>query len=95
MFQTDVESLIQLHAKEGEETDILRHFHWNCFYRGTTTHTEKSAMIFLYEKRQCYSLTCILFCDPVDGRPPGSSVHGSLQASSLERVARPFSRGSS
>ena len=34
-------------------------------------------------------------CDPVDCSPPGSSVHGILQARTLEWVAMPFSRGSS
>ena len=34
-------------------------------------------------------------CDPVDYSPPGSSVRGILQASVLERVAMPISRGSS
>ena len=34
-------------------------------------------------------------CDPADCGPPGSSVHGSLQARILEGVARPSSRGSS
>jgi len=34
-------------------------------------------------------------CGPVDGRPPGSSVHGPLQARILEWAAIPFSRGSS
>ena len=32
--------------------------------------------------------------DPIDCSPPGSSVHGILQASVLELVAIPFSRGS-
>ena len=36
-----------------------------------------------------------LFCDPVDCRPPDSSVHGILQARILEWVAIAFSRGSS
>ena len=31
----------------------------------------------------------------MDCRPPGFSVHGILQATILERVAVPFSRGSS
>ena len=35
------------------------------------------------------------FVTPVDGSPPGSSVHGILQARILEWVAIPFSRGSS
>ena len=34
-------------------------------------------------------------CDPVDFSPPGSSVHGILQARILEWVAISFSRGSS
>ena len=38
---------------------------------------------------------CLTLCDPVDGSPPGSSVHGILQARGLERVAIPFSRRSS
>ena len=33
--------------------------------------------------------------DPIDCHPPGSSVHGILQARILEWVAIPFSRGSS
>ena len=31
---------------------------------------------------------------PIDCSPPGSSVHGILQAKMLERVATPSSRGS-
>ena len=34
-------------------------------------------------------------CDSKDCNPPGSSVHGILQARILEWVAIPFSRGSS
>ena len=34
-------------------------------------------------------------CDPMDCRPPGSSVRGISQARMLEWVALPFSRGSS
>ena len=34
-------------------------------------------------------------CDPMDCSPPGSSVHGIIQAIILEWVAIPFSRGSS
>ena len=34
-------------------------------------------------------------CDPVDCSPPGSSVHGILQARILEWVSISFSRGSS
>ena len=38
---------------------------------------------------------CPTVCDPMDCSPPGSSVHGILQAKILEWVAIPFSRGSS
>ena len=38
---------------------------------------------------------CPTLCDPMDCRPPGSSVHGISQASILEWVAISFSRGSS
>ena len=48
------------------------------------------------------SFPCVLshcsrptLCDPMDYSPPGSSVHGILQARILERVAVSFSRGSS
>ena len=34
-------------------------------------------------------------CDPVDCSPPGSSIHGLLQARTLQWVAIPFSGGSS
>ena len=38
---------------------------------------------------------CPTLCSPVDFSPPGSSVHGILQAGILEWVAMPSSRGSS
>ena len=38
---------------------------------------------------------CLTLCNPMDCRPPGSSVHGILQARTLEWVAMPSSRGSS
>ena len=38
---------------------------------------------------------CPVLCDPLDSKPPGSSLHGILQARILEGVAIPFSRGSS
>jgi len=39
--------------------------------------------------------SCLTLCDPMDYSPPGSSVHGILQARILEWVAMPFSRRSS
>jgi len=37
----------------------------------------------------------LTLCDPMDCRPPDSSVHGDSPARILEWVAIPFSRGSS
>ena len=39
----------------------------------------------------CASLLqlCLIFCDPMDHSPPGSSVHGILQARTVEWVACP------
>ena len=39
--------------------------------------------------------SCPTLSDPMDCSPPGSSVHGILQARILEWIAMPFSRGSS
>ena len=35
--------------------------------------------------------SCPTLCDPIDCSPPGSSVHGILQARILEWIAMPFS----
>ena len=53
--------------------------------------------IHIYSKRESNTLTlvtqlCQTLCDPMDCNPPGSSVHGILQARILEWVAIPFSR---
>ena len=39
--------------------------------------------------------SCPTLCDPMNHSPPGSSVHGILQARTLVWVAIPFFRGSS
>ena len=39
--------------------------------------------------------SCLTLCNPMDRSPPGSSVHGILQARILEGVAMPVSRDSS
>ena len=35
--------------------------------------------------------SCPTLCDPIDGRPPGFSISGSLQARTLEWIAISFS----
>ena len=42
-----------------------------------------------------FALSCLTLCHPMDYSPPGSSVHGNLQARILELVAISFSRGPS
>ena len=42
-----------------------------------------------------FTQLCLTLCDPMDHSPQGSSVHGILQARTLEQVAMPSSRGSS
>ena len=52
--------------------------------------------VFLYACVHAKSLQlCPTLCNSVDCSPPGSSVHGSLQARILKWVAMPSSRGSS
>ena len=42
-----------------------------------------------------FTQSCLTLFNPMDVSPPGSSVHGVLQAKILEWVVIPFSRGSS
>ena len=51
--------------------------------------------IILYWKWIVVTQSCLTLYDPMNCSRPGSSVHGILQAKILERVAIPFSRGSS
>ena len=47
-------------------------------------------------RRTCVcSLLCLVLCDSMNSNPPGSSVHGIVQARILEWVAISSSRGSS
>ena len=47
------------------------------------------------KKKVFVAQSCPTLCDPVDCSPPGFSVHGILQARTLQWVAISFSRGSS
>ena len=56
----------------------------------------QNADFFLLPCTYACVLRCVLlFCNPMDCSPPGSSVSGILQARILEWVVIPFSRGSS
>ena len=62
---------------------LLTYWVWNT-HAHTHTHTHTNV-----------TQSCSTLCDPMDCSPPGSSLHGILQARILEWVAIPFSRGSS
>ena len=57
-------------------------------YEKYTLHKEWKVEVLVAQLR-------LTLCDPMDCSPPGSSVHGILQARILEWVAICFSRGSS
>ena len=59
------------------------------FYKNLSKH------VLLLNVKGLVTQSCLTLCDPVDCSPPGSSVHGILQARVLEWVAISFSRGSS
>ena len=57
-----------------------------CFLSSPESHKQSKVLV---------AQSCPTLCDPVDRSPPGSSVHGILQARILEWVAVPFSGRSS
>ena len=63
---------------------------------GTQAHGSESAeSITESEAKVVVAQSCLTLCDPMDCSPPGSSVHGILQARILEWVAISFWRRSS
>ena len=76
-----------------------------CFYRAkitmvwTKSHITKKALDAKSQGHMCMCSKSLQLCptlwDTMDCSPPGSSVHGILQARILEWVAVPSSRGSS
>ena len=63
---------------------------WTLISRGEVISTWKSMKVKVLVTQPCPTL-----CDPMDCGPPGSSVHGILQARVLEWLAIPSSRESS
>ena len=52
--------------------------------------------VFVFLNCMCCAQTlqsCLTLCDPMDHGPPGSSVHGTLQARILKWVVMPSSFG--
>ena len=60
---------------------------WSWLSRRQISYMMKNMLVLV-------SQACSILCDPMDCGPPGSSVHGILQARMLEWVAILFSRGS-
>ena len=81
--------------------DLIRFF--RCSIPGTWTLTESvtsvsshSLFTLLPVARVCACAQwCLTLCNPMGCSPPGSSVHGILQARILGWVATSYSRGSS
>ena len=65
---------------------------WTWLNDWAYTHT---AYISLSEWVSEVTQSCPTLCDPIDYIPPGSSIHGILQARILEWVAISYSRGPS
>ena len=75
-------------------------FYFNIFYIFISTYIFNYIYIYIY----MYTCVCVcvlvaqscsVLCDPIDCSPPGSSVHGMLQARILKWIAILFSKGSS
>ncbi|CAI9168991.1 unnamed protein product [Rangifer tarandus platyrhynchus] len=61
-------------------------------YKGRESGKEHIYNIYVKKVKVLVTQTCPTLCNPMDCSPPGSSVHGILQARILEWVAGPFSR---
>ena len=61
-------------------------------YDGIKWPWNKISVLFLPFSQFSRSVMSETLCDPMDCNPPGSSVHGILQAGILEWVANSFSR---
>ena len=65
------------------------------YFKMLDTQLFKCIFVHLFIWKVSVTQSCLTLCNPMDCCPPGSSVHGILQARILEWVAIPFSRGSS
>ena len=64
-------------------------------FRKQTYPLDEITRFFSHSLKVLVTQLCPILCDPVDCSPPGSSVHGILQARILKWVAISYSRGSS
>ena len=84
----------------GKESDITgqlsthKHGHINAFTESTKNSQYRITsrpMKFTYPAAAKSLQSCLTLCDPIDGSPPGSSIHRIFQARILEWVAIAFS----
>ena len=75
---------------------VLQDGTWLQIFPGTSPLIQPQSKMTMEVKEKVLVVhSCMTLCHPVDCSPPGSSVHGILQARILEWVAVSFSRGSS
>ena len=85
-----LKSLLQYHSLKAS---ILWH---SAFFMAQLSHPYMTTgKIMVCREEALVAESCLPLCAPMNCSPPGSSVHGVLQATILEWVAIPFSRGSS
>ena len=81
------------------QATVVKSQTWPSYWAHTQSHLRKN-FSFLKNSSICAPVkvlvaqSCPTPCNPIDCSPPGSSVHGILQARILEWVVIPFSRGS-
>ena len=77
-----------------KETLMYRTVLWTLWERERVGRFGRMALKHVFMQAKLLQ-SCPTLCNPIDGSPPSSSVHGILQARTLEWVAMPSSRGSS
>ena len=93
-MQVESRKITHMNLVSGQE-QRHRHREWTCGHSGEGEGRMQSE-IWLDINTLCVLVaqSWLTLCNPMDCSPPGSSVHGILQARTLEWVAMPFSRGS-
>ena len=65
---------------------------------GKAAYSRRKSFLYPWQNLACMRArslqSCPRLCNPLDCNPPGSSVHGILQARIREWAAMPYSRGS-
>ena len=99
-----------IYRRKYTQNDHTNLFYYNYYYyffiswdslsfmeklKGTIDITMYLLSSHLHKVKVFVAQLCPALCNSMDCSPPGSSVHGTLQARILEWVAFPFSRGSS